>query len=198
LWDMPAARERAILEAHVDVVRSVSFSPDGRRLVSTGQDRLVMLWDTYEGVAIRPLGVDVQGHNPVRFAAFSPDGTYVAVGEVAGNPADIILLHTETGGLRSRLTGMKAGINALAFSPDGRTLATAGVDRCIKLWDMDRHKEDSTVSDDVGFVKSLAFSRDGAWLAFAGSDDTVKIWDLKHGKSVAVGLAGSTVQENES
>jgi WD40 repeat protein len=189
LWDMPGARERASLQAHVDVIRSVSFSPDGRRLVSTGQDRLVMLWDTEEGVGIRALGVDVRGPNPVRFAAFSPDGTYVAVGEVAASPTDIILLHAGTGELRGRLTGSMAGINALAFSPDGRTLATAGVDRCIKLWDMVQSKEQTTASDGVGFVKSLAFSGDGAWLAFAGSDDTVKIWDIKRGKSLVIGQA---------
>jgi WD40 repeat protein len=198
LWDMPAARERAILEGHFDVVRSVTFSPDGQRLVSTSQDRLIMLWNAVDGVAIRRLGVDIQGHNPVQFAAFSPDGTYVAVGEVDGNPTDIMLLHAETGKLRSRLTGLTAGINALAFSPDGRILAAAGVNRCIKLWDMVQSKEQTTVSDDVGFVKALAFSRDGAWLAFAGSDDTVKIWDIKRGKSVAVGPATSTSREHDS
>jgi WD40 repeat protein len=198
LWDMPGARERAILEAHVDVVRSVSFSPDGRRLVSAGQDRLVMLWDAEEGVGIRPLGIDIPGLNPVRIAAFSPDGGYVAVGEVAGNPSDIILLDAGTGELRGRLTGQMAGINALAFSPDGRTLATAGVDRCIKLWDMVQSKEQTTVSDDVGFVKSLTFSRDGAWLAFAGSDDTIKIWDIRHRKSLVVGQASSTGRENDT
>jgi WD40 repeat protein len=197
LWDMPDARERAVLEAHFDVVRSVSFSPDGRQLVSTSQDRLVMLWDALKGVAIRPLGVDVQGHNPVQFAAFSPDGTYVAVGEVDGNPTDIILLHAETGKLRSRLKGLTAGINALVFSPDGRTLAAAGVDSCITLWDMVQSKEQATVRDNVGFVRSLAFSRDGAWLAFAGSDDTIKILDMKHRKSVVIGQASSTAGENK-
>ena len=194
LWEMPAAHERAVLEAHVDVVRSLSFSPDGRRLVSTGQDRLVMLWDSEKGVGIRPLGVDTPGHNPVRFAAFSPDGSYVAVGEVAGNPEDIILLNAGTGELISRLTGLMAGINALAFSPDGRILATAGVDRCIKLWDMVQSKEQTTVRDDVGFVKSLAFSRDGAWLAFAGSDDTIKIWDRQEATGQVERIVSASVQ----
>jgi WD40 repeat protein len=46
---------------------------------------------------------------------------------------------------------------------------------------MVQSKEQTTVSDGVGFIKSLAFSGDGAWLAFAGSDDTVKIWDIKQG-----------------
>jgi WD40 repeat protein len=187
LWDMPAAHERAVLEAHVDVVRSLSFSPDGRRLVSTGQDRLVILWDAEEGVGIRPLEVDIPGYSPVRFAAFSPDGSYVAVGGVAAKPTHIVLLDAETGELRTQLTGLTAGINALAFSPDGRTLATAGVDRCIKFWDIVHCRLHSTASDDVGFVTSLAFSPDGARMAFAGFDDTVRILDIKQGKSVVLG-----------
>jgi WD40 repeat protein len=197
LWDMPAARERAILEAHVDVVRSVCFSPDGRRLVSSGQDRLVMLWDTEESIAISPLGAEFVGHNAVRFAAFSPDGAYVAIGEVDGCPTDIILLHAETGEFCSRLTGMRSGINALAFSPDGQTLATAGIDRRIKFWDIVQSREQTTVSVDIGFVKSLAFSPDGAWLAWGGFDETVKIWDIKHAKAVVLGQAGSTIWENQ-
>ncbi len=191
LWDMPEGRERAALLAHADIVRSVSFSPDSRRLVSTSQDRLVMLWDTAKGVAIRPLGLDIKGPNPVRFAAFSPDGTYVAVGEVAGSPTEIILLSAETGKLRGRLTGLTAGINALAFSPDGRTLAAAGVDRSIKIWNLSQQREEITVDQQVGFVKSLAFSGDGGWLAFAGSDDTIKIWDVKRRKAVVVGQEGT-------
>jgi WD40 repeat protein len=198
LWDMPAARERAILEAHVDVVRSVCFSPNGRRLVSSGQDRLVMLWDTEESVAIRPLGAEFIGHNAVRFAAFSPDGAYVAIGEVDGCPTDIILLHAETGKFRSRLTGMSGGINALAFSPDSQTLATAGIDRRIKIWDIVQSREATTLSADIGFVRSLAFSRDGAWLALGGFDETVTISDIKHAKSVVLGKAGSTARENQS
>ena len=86
----------AVLSGHADVVRSLAFSPDGSRLISTGQDRLVMLWDAIRGVAIRPLGEP--GPNPVQFGAFSPDGTTVALGEAGGVPLDITLFDAETGG----------------------------------------------------------------------------------------------------
>jgi WD40 repeat protein len=185
IWEMPSGRERAVLNGHFDVVRSIAFSPDGRRLISTGQDRLVMLWDVIRGVAIRSLGES--GSNPVQFGAFSPDGHTVAVGDSAGTPQDITLFDVETGAVRSRLTGHQSGINALVYSPDGRTLASAELDRSIRLWDLATATELTCKKADVGWVKSISFSRDGAWLAFAGSDTSVRIWDLKNQRSFRVG-----------
>ena len=70
------------------------------------------------------------------------------------------------------------GINALAFSADGRTLATAGVDRCIRLWDLATAKELASTKGDL-WLKSVAFSPDGRWLAYAGADETVRLLDLR-------------------
>jgi WD40 repeat protein len=187
IWDMPGGQERAILRGHNAVVRSVVFSADARRLVSTSESRSIMLWDAIQGIPIRPLELGRDGSNVVLFAAFSNDGRHVAIGEVSGNPEDITLLDSETGEVRSRLSGHNTGVQALAFSPDGRTLATASLDRSIKLWDWAEGKELTTLSAGVGFVKSLAFSHDGVWLAFAGDDDSVRIWDVSRQRSLLVG-----------
>jgi WD40 repeat protein len=88
-----------------------------------------------------------------------------------------------------RLKGHRHGVNALAFSPSGHILATAGTDRCIKLWNLADGLEQGSLKDGVGTVKSLSFSIDGAWLAFAGSDSSVKIWDLANQRSQVVGRA---------
>ena len=184
IWEMPSGRERAVLNGHFDIVRSVAFSPDGRRLISTSQDRLVMLWDAIRGVAIRSLGGS--GSNPVQFGAFSPDGHTVAVGQSAGTPQDITVIDVETGLIRTRLTGHRRGVNALAFSPDGRTLASAGLDRSIRLWDPATGKERTCRTDDVGRVSSISFSPDGARLAFADNDSSVRIWDLKNQRTFRV------------
>jgi WD40 repeat protein len=185
LWDVADRAVRAVLKAHVDVVRSIAFSPDGARLVSSGQDREIMLWDVIHGAAIRSLGYS--GSNPVQVVAFAPDGRNIAVGEVTDRPQDVVLLDTETGAVRTRLKGHRHGVNALAFSPSGRMLATAGVDRCIKIWNLADGMEQISLKDGVGTVRSLSFSVDGAWLAFAGSDSTVKIWDLANQRSHLVG-----------
>jgi WD40 repeat protein len=185
IWEIPSGRERAVLRGHADVVRTVAFSPDGHRLISTGQDRCVMLWDAIRGVAIRPLGQS--GSNAVQFGAYSPDGRTVAVGESSGTPQDITLVDSETGTVVARLTGHRMGINALAFSPDGHSLASAGIDRSIRLWDVATGKEQACRREDVGWVKSISFSPDGTRLAFAANDASLRVWDLKSQQSYRVG-----------
>jgi WD40 repeat protein len=187
LLDMPGGHERAVLRGHDGIVRSVAFSPDARRLVSTSEGRSIMLWDAKNGIAVGPLQLDRAGYNMVLFAAFSADGRHVAVGEASSEAEDVTLLDSETGQVSNRLIGHDSGVQALAFSPDGRTLATAGQDRSIKLWDWAHANPPITLNDGVGLVKSLAFSHDGALLAFGGDDQALRVWDVAHRKSLVVG-----------
>jgi WD40 repeat protein len=187
LWDSRTGDQTARLTAHCDSVRSLSFSPDSRFLASSGQDREIILWDAVGHRRIRSLAH--AGGNPVQIVAYSPDGRHLAVGELSGNPVDVTLVDTSTGEVRKRLTGHQFGVNAMAFSPHGDFLATAGADRCIKLWNLEDGTESITLSDGVGAVKSLAFSGDGAWLAFAGSDYTVRMWNVARQQSLLVGHA---------
>jgi WD40 repeat protein len=186
LHDMPGAQERTVLYGHSNAVRSLSFSPDGRSLVSAGQDSLVMSWDTIKGVSVRSLLK--AAINPIHVVAYSPDGGSVAVGEIGGRPTDVLVIDAGTGVVRTRLTGHAQGVCALAFSPDGSTLATAGADHSVKLWNLSDGKEKSTLTNDVGSISSLSISHDGAWLAFAGDGVAIKAWDSRHPRSPRLGL----------
>jgi WD40 repeat protein len=177
LWEMPEGRERSILRGHSRMVRSVAFSPDGKRLVSGSQDGSVVLWDPIRAEKLRELVG--KGPSPVLVVAFSPDGRTLGLAEVTNKPGDVILMDPETGAIRSRLAGHRLGTNALAFSPDGLTLATAGVERCIKLWNLATSQVRTTLKDGIGWVKSVSFSPDGTWLAYSGDDESVKLLDLR-------------------
>jgi WD40 repeat protein len=185
LLDGETAEERAVLRGHADVVRSVAFSPDGDFLVSSAQDRDILLWDTIAGARLRSIGRP--GSNPVQVVAYSPRGKHVAIGEVSGNPEAITLVDPATGEIVYRLAGHDSGINALAFSPDGQTLATAGGDRTIKFWNLNDGSERATLNEGVGCVRSISFSPDGNWLAYAGSDSTIKVWNLPRAQALLVG-----------
>jgi WD40 repeat protein len=70
-------------------------------------------------------------------------------------------------------------VNALAVSPDGRTLASADVDQSISFWDMPTGKLKARIHEGVGWVKTLAFSPDGRRIAFGGRDCTVQLRELE-------------------
>jgi hypothetical protein len=75
-------------------------------------------------------------------------------------------------------------IHAVAFSPDGRIVASAGADRTIKIWDTARGLLIRTLEGHSGEVFSLTFSRDGALLISGSQDHTIMLWDVKSGRPV--------------
>lgn len=146
LWDIPTAQRRLSLTTqHTGAVYSVAFSPDGKTLASGSQDQTLRLWDPNTGehrATLRYPGY-------VTSVAFSPDETLLAIGSSNWVNGQIQLLDTKTLQPRETLMGHTEGIAALAFSPDGRTLASASWDGTILLWGTGTETGPVEISEDV-------------------------------------------------
>jgi WD40 repeat protein len=88
--------------------------------------------------------------------------------------------------LRYTFKGHVRSVVSVAFSPDGKTLATGSWDKTIKLWDVATGKNTTTLTGNTGVVRAVTYSPDGKMLASAGGNDqTIKLWDAVTGKNIA-------------
>ena len=87
--------------------------------------------------------------------------------------------------------GTPAAVMSVAFSPDGKRLASASEDGTVKLWDAATGQETLTLKGHTDIVTSVAFSPDGKRLASASRDGTVKVWDAATGQEILT-LKGHT------
>ena len=180
VWE-PATGKTAKLQGHADSVRSLSFSADGNTLVSAAADNAVKVWDVAARRTIRTMEEE-----SVLSAACSPDGKTLATGSQAG---EIKLWDVATGKNVATLK-WKGYIDALAFSPNGKTLASLNGCFCaVRLWDLPSRKAAATLKVDLftaydaSFGRDMAFGPDGKTIAAGGR--FVRLWDAATGKTTA-------------
>lgn len=176
----------AIIRGQAGQVKSLALSPEGKTLVSGGEDGTIRLWDlTVPEPKVRTV---LKGHRrSVTALAFSADGRMIASGSEDGT---VRLWDMDGPAPRERavLRGHWRGVSSLAFSPDGKTLASGSKDATIRLWspaDSDS-KERPVLKGHVLDVSALAFSPGGKMLASGGWDQTVRLWNLERAEPKAM------------
>lgn len=137
IWNIEKREINQILEGHPGGTVCLAFAPDGKTLISGGNDRCVVLWDT----ATWTSRLRFRAHTePVYGVAVSPDGTMLATGEGdflhPTQPGLVKIWDASTSTLRAILQGHEAGIYAVEFAPDGKSLATGSGDWTTKLWNL--------------------------------------------------------------
>jgi WD40 repeat protein len=184
LWDVRAAKN---LSFHKVKGMPLAFSPDGQAVVTRSRKGgWVKVWNARKGTEQVALQT-----GDVRCVAFSPKDRLLATTQVGGSlkskeKSGVSLWDLSSGKRRRVLNGHSGSVEAMAFSPDGSLLASAGEDRSVRLWDVARGREVATLKGHSGSVHCLAFSGDGKTLASAGAtvtsagaDSMVLVWDVQ-------------------
>jgi WD40 repeat protein len=188
LYEVDTGKELHKLAKHTGQVWAVGLTPDGKRAVTGALDRTMHLWDADAGKHL--LAFENVTDYP-RCLAFRPDGKKVVVGHSENtnwnfvpNAGTLRVWDVATGKLERSATGHTSAITAVAWSRDGKWIASSSFDRTVRIWDaktLSLHRK-FTVS--TAGCDCVAFSPDARLVVTTGCGDdrAVRVWDVATGK----------------
>ncbi|MBI4511822.1 MAG: serine/threonine protein kinase [Deltaproteobacteria bacterium] len=176
LWDPRERKLVKVLRGHEGAINHAIFSRDGKTLLTASQDHTARAWDvtSFDSRVLR-------GHRaPVTSIDVSPLG-----GIATASEDQSVRLWGDGLGRRRVLEGHTGGVYSVAFAPSGRFLVSAGHDRVVREWDLER---DTCVAHHghQGTTWHASFSPDGACIASASADHSARLWEAGAGRATRI------------
>jgi WD40 repeat protein/serine/threonine protein kinase len=182
LWEVPDAHHPT--DGTQIASRCVDWRPDGRVLASCGTDKTVKLWDGASGKLLRTL----TGHeHPLGAVVWSPDGSRLASTDWQ---CHVKIWNTNTWAVEHELMRSPRPAHAadghrpIAFSDDGRYLASGGAAGIVYIWDAESGRELLQLHGHTGNIRSVAWTPNGRRLVSGSEDGLIKIWDTASGREM--------------
>jgi WD40 repeat protein len=181
VWVTKSARIASMMTSP-DELTSVAYAPDGKVIAAAGPSRVHLLDGPSGRILMQfPAGKGLSGGG----VAVSPDGKTIAA---TGAGAAVRLWDVATGKRRGEGLGSTGGESSLAFSPDGKRLATGSVgdwgERDVRVWDLRNGTPVLTLKGHEGNVRQVVFAPDGSRVLTGGNDGILRVWDAASGKEL--------------
>ncbi len=178
IWDAYTTHESLQLLGHERSISSLVFSPDGKSVISADFAGALKVWDPTKARAELTFSTP---SGPV-FAIAAADGALAVAGGGYKKHGFVEIWDYETGKRLGELEGHSDRVIALAASPKGGLLASAGLDREVKIWNIYKLTLIKALPRSTAPIRGLAFSPSGTTLAAATNDGMIELWDVENGK----------------
>ena len=175
----PSSEVLYTFRGHSDRITTLAWSPDGKRIVSGGSDKLVQIWRATDGELI----TTYRGHSgfSVNTVKWSPDGERIASGD---SDRTVQVWDVATLSKFTTYRGHTNIVNAIVWQPDGQHIVSASDDMTVQVWSISQEIHRIIYRGHPSPVRALALSPDGQLVASGGNTNEVQIWNASSGQKI--------------